>query len=171
MRMILALIAVLASAPGAALAAAGPAAPILEASTSPAVPALTGEVKAPVTLDQATLLALPATTLELPYKSANGSGKDSYTGVLVWDLVKKAELVNGTGTNAALKHTLLVTAANGYAVAVALAELDPYYGNKQVMLAYKANANLASFDHLKLIVPGDLHGGRAVRDVVSIEVK
>jgi hypothetical protein len=161
MRIILTFMLMLLLAPVAALAATAPA----------AAPGLTGAVKAPVSLDQTTLLALPATTVELPYKSATGSGKDSYTGVLLWDLVKKARLVSDADNNADLKRTLLVTGANGYAVAIALAELDPYYGNKQVLLAYKANANLASFDHLKLIVPGDIHGGRSVRDVVSIEVK
>jgi hypothetical protein len=55
-------------------------------------------------------------------------------------------------------------------VAVALGELDPDYGNKQVLLAYHSTDGSASFDHLRLLVPGDVHGGRAVRDVAKIEV-
>jgi hypothetical protein len=144
-------------------------APAAEAATATA--GLYGAVKSPLGFDQATLSALPATTIEVPYKSASGNGKDSYTGVLVWDLLKQAELINDEGKNSWLKHTILITAANGYAVSVAVGEFDPNYGAKQVLLAYKAGTNLASFDHLKLVVPGDVRGGRSVRDVVSIEVK
>jgi hypothetical protein len=132
---------------------------------------LTGAVKTPLTLDEATLSALPATTVDISFATGQGTEKSTYTGVLVWDLLKKAELVNDTGKNSELRHTLLITADDGYAVAVAVGELDPSYGNKQVLLAYKDTDNGASFDHLRLLVPGDVHGGRAVKGVVSIEVK
>ena len=127
---------------------------------------MTGAVKTPLTLDHATLSAMPVASVSISY----GSSNSTYTGVLVWDLLKKAELIPGEGKNAALRHTLLITAANGYAVAVALGELDPSYGNKQVMLAYRSTDGSASFDHLRLLVPGDVRGGRAVRDVAKIEV-
>jgi hypothetical protein len=125
-----------------------------------------GAVKSPLTLDDATLSAMPVASISISY----GSSNTTYTGVLVWELLKKAELVAGDGKNASLRHTLLVTAANGYSVAVALGELDPDYGNKQVLLAYHSTDGSASFDHLRLLVPGDVHGGRAVRDVAKIEV-
>ena len=127
---------------------------------------MSGAVKAPLTLDDATLSAMPVATVSITYGSSNAT----YSGVLVWDLLKKAELVPGDGKNPALRHTLLITATNGYAVAVALGELDPDYGNKQVLLAYRSTDGSASFDHLRLLVPGDVRGGRAVRDVAKIEV-
>lgn len=127
---------------------------------------ITGSVKAPLTLDNATLSAMPVASVSISYGSTNST----YTGVLLWDLLKKAELVAGDGKNPTLRHTLLVTASNGYAVAVALGELDPSYGNKAVLLAYQSTDGSASFDHLRLLVPGDVRGGRAVRDVAKIEV-
>lgn len=127
---------------------------------------MSGAVKAPLTLDDVTLSAMPAATVSITY----GSSNTTYTGVLVWDLLNKAELVAGDGKNPALRHTLLITASNGYAVALALGELDPDYGNKQVLLAYRSTDGSASFDHLRLLVPGDVRGGRAVRDVAKIEV-
>lgn len=127
---------------------------------------LVGTVKAPMTLDSATLGSLPVASVSV----GSGSARDTYTGVLVWDLLKKAELLDNAGKGGALRHTLLVTASNGYAVAVALGELDPAYGNKRVLLAYHSSDGSVSFDHLKLLVPGDLHAGRAVRDVATIEV-
>jgi len=127
---------------------------------------LVGTVKTPLTLDSAMLGGLPVASVSVGY----GSAKSTYTGVLVWDLLKKAELLDGAGKGGALRHTLLVTAGNGYAVAVALGELDPAYGNKRVLLAYHSSDGSVSFEHLKLLVPGDLHAGRAVRDVTTIEV-
>lgn len=145
---------------------------LLPASAIAADPAkLTGAVKAPLTLDEKTLSALPVASVEVSYARASGSTKGTYTGVLLWDVLAKAELVNDAGTNGRLKHTLLVTSRDGYAVAVALGELDPAYGNKKVLLAYKGTDNIPSFEHLRLLVPGDVHAGRAVRDVASIEVK
>ena len=133
-------------------------------AAEPAV--MSGAVKAPLTLDNATLSAMPVASVSISY----GTSNTTYTGVLVWDLLEKAELVPGDGKNAELRHTLLITATNGYAVAVALGELDPSYGNKQVLLAYRSTDGSASFDHLRLLVPGDVRGGRAVHDVAKIEV-
>jgi hypothetical protein len=132
---------------------------------------LTGAVAHPLTLDAGTLQALPATTITVTFQSGSGEETGTYTGVLVWDLIQKAGMINAPGKNTALRHTITVTGRDGYAVAIAEGEFDPHYGNKQVLLAYKADGGKASFDHLRLLVPGDLHGGRAVVDVTTIEVK
>src|SRR6476661_8567315 len=65
---------------------------------------MSGAVKTPLTLDTATLSAMPVASVSISY----GSSNSTYTGVLVWDLLKKAELVPGDGKNASLRHTLLV---------------------------------------------------------------
>jgi hypothetical protein len=132
---------------------------------------LSGAVTHPLTLDAATLQTLPATTITVTFQSGSGEESGTYTGVLVWDLLQKAGMVNAPGKNMALRHTLTVTGRDGYAAAIAEGEFDPLYGNKQVLLAYRAADRKASFDHLRLLVPGDLHGGRFVSDVVSIDVK
>lgn len=133
--------------------------------------ALQGAVKAPLTLDAATLHALPATTVETAFETSKGPERGTYTGVLLWDLIQKAGLENAGGKNAELRHSLMVTGADGYAVAVAVGEFAPRFGNKAVLLAYEGGDGKADPDHLRLIVPGDLHGGRAVSNVVSIEVR
>lgn len=145
---------------------------LLPASAIAVDPAkLTGSVKTPLILDEVTLNKLPVNSIEVSYARAAGSTKGTYTGVLLWDLLAKAELLSDTGTNGRLKHTLLVTSRDGYAVTVALGEFDPAYGNKKVLLAYKGSDNVPSFEHLRLLVPGDVHAGRAVRDIASIEVR
>jgi hypothetical protein len=132
---------------------------------------LVGAVKAPLVLDEATLNKLPVASVEISYARASGSTKGTYVGVLLWDLLAQAGTVDGAGTNSRLRHTLLVTSRDGYSVAIALGELDPAYGNKKVLLAYKGTDNVPSFAHLRLLVPGDVHAGRAVRDIASIEVR
>lgn len=145
---------------------------VLAAGGALAQPAvLHGAVKAPLTLDAATLQALPATTVETAFETSKGPEHGTYTGVLLWDLLEKAELVNVAGKNAELRHTLMVTGADGYAAAVALGEFAPRYGGKAALLAYEGGNGKADSDHLRLIVPGDKHGGRAVSNVVSIEVR
>ena len=132
---------------------------------------LTGAVQTPLVLDEATLKSIPAVSLDISFKTTAGAETGHYTGALVWDLLAKAVPVNGPGKNAALKHTLLITGADGYAVSVAFGEMDPNFAAKQVLLAYDGAGGKASFAHLRLLVPGDLHGGRSVSDVTSIEVK
>jgi hypothetical protein len=73
--------------------------------------------------------------------------------------------------NSNLKHTLLITGRDGYGVALALAEIDPHYEGKQIIIAYAGGEPSASMSSLRLVVPGDVHGGRSVRDVATIELR
>ncbi len=86
-------------------------------------------------------------------------------------MLENAGLVDDPGKNASLKHTLLITGRDGYAVALAIGELDPHYEGKSVILAYAGGDPPASTAQLRLVVPGDVHGGRSVRDVAAIEVR
>ena len=79
--------------------------------------------------------------------------------------------IDEPGKNASLRHTLLIAGRDGYAVALAFGEIDPHYEGKSVILAYAGGEPPVSFGALRLVVPGDAHGGRSVRDVAAIEVK
>jgi len=102
-----------------------------------------------------------------------GQGKKSgrYTGVPLWALLTKAQPIDDSGKNASLRHTLLITGRDGYAVALALGEIDPHYEGKQVIVAYSGGEPPASMSSLRLVVPGDVQGGRSVRDVATIELR
>lgn len=139
------------------------------ALAGPAV--LAGAVATPLTLDRPTLEALPAKTIEITFETSKGTETATYTGVLLWDLVEKAGLVNAGGKNAELRHTLMVSGADGYTVAVALGEFSPRFGAKDILVAFDGGEGKASFEHLRLLVPGDRHGGRAVSDLASITVE
>ena len=55
--------------------------------------------------------------------------------------------------------------------ALAAGEIDPRYEGKSVILAYEGGEPPAASAALRLVVPGDAHGGRSVRDVATIEVR
>jgi hypothetical protein len=132
---------------------------------------LEGTVKQQLILDEGLLKSFPAVTIDVTFETGQGKKSDRYTGVLLWSLLEKAILVDDPAKNAILKHTLLVTGRDGYAVALAIGELDPHYEGKSVILAYGGGEPPASAADLRLVVPGDAHGGRSVRDVAVIEVR
>lgn len=132
---------------------------------------LGGKVAQPLALDEALLRSLPVQTLDITFETGKGPVFGHYTGVLLWALLQKAEPVDDPGKNSGLKHTLLVTGRDGYSVALAFGEIDPDYEAKRVIVAYAGGDPPASFAALRLVVPGDKHGGRSVRDVVSIEIR
>src|SRR5262249_13639344 len=92
-------------------------------------------------------------------------------GVLLWTLLEKAHPIDEPGKNASLKHTLLITGRDSYAVALALSEIDPHYEGKQVIVAYSGGEPAASMSSLRVVVPGDAHCGRSVRGFPTIELR
>lgn len=134
--------------------------------------ALSGEVKTPETVATADLKALPASVVAINFETDHGAEKASYRGALLWTVLSNAEIVDQGGKSAHLHHTIIVTGRDGYAIALALGEIDPKFENKSVILAYaKDSQPLDPSMGIRLIVPGDLHGGRSVRDVVKIELR
>lgn len=134
-------------------------------------PTLGGKVQHALQLDEALLRSLPQTSLDITFETGKGPVSGHYTGVLVWTLLQQAMPIDEVGKNASLRHTLIVTGRDGYQAAIAFGELDPLYEGKQAIVAYDGGAPPASFANLRLVVPGDKHGGRSVRDIASIEVR
>jgi hypothetical protein len=130
---------------------------------------LTGAVKEPQSITKEELSRLPPVDVTLNAQSDKGAVTGTFRGVLLWTLIDRAGLVNGTDKNAYLKHTFLVSGVDGYTVALSEGEIDPKLENKQVIIAYMQDGKL--FDGLRLIVPGDAHASRDVRDLLTIEVK
>ncbi len=93
----------------------------------------------------------------------------TYTGELLWTLVDDAGLVDEPGSKTHLRHTIIARGQDGYAVALAIGEIDPKFEGKQVIVAYEQAGKEMS--GLKLVVPNDKRGGRSVKNLVSIEVR
>jgi hypothetical protein len=138
-------------------------------AAAPAV--LDGAVTQPLVLDGALLKSLPQVTIEVSFETGEGRKSWICSGVPLLSLLEKATTVDPPGKNATLLHTLIVTGRDGYGVALAIGEIDPHYEGKQIILAYQGGEPPASFEAIRLVVPGDAHGGRSVRDVARIEVR
>ena len=147
---------------GVLLAVLAPTLAISEDSR-PAV--LRGAVKQELVLDETLLRSLPVVTIDVSFETSQGQKSGNFTGVLLWALLEKAGTIDAPGKNARLRHTLLATGRDGYAAALALGEIDPHYEGKQAILAYAGGEPPATFASLRLVVPGDAHGGRSVRDL------
>lgn len=130
-----------------------------------------GHVAHPLDLPMAELMKLPVTAVDVSFQTGQGQENGHYAGVLLWTLLQRAALADAEGKRPDLRHTLTVIGRDGYTVALAFGEIDPDFEGKTVILAYQRDGHpLDSKDPLRLIVPGDKHGGRAVRDVVRITV-
>ena len=117
----------------------------------------------------AELQALPPVTVEVQHTEANAVQRTSFTGALLWSLVSAAGPVDEPGKRTFLQHSVLARGRDGYAVVLAIGELDPNFEGKQVLVAYAQDGK--PLPALRLVVPVDARAGRSVRDLASIEVR
>jgi hypothetical protein len=134
-------------------------------------PVLDGKVKHPQRLSVDVLRKLPAEQVEVSFQAERGTEKSSYTGVLLWALLGEAGGIDDPTKGAELRHTISITGRDGYVVIISTGEIAPDFGGKPAMIAYERNGQDLDNKSLRLVMPGDKHDGRYVRDIVEIEVK
>jgi Oxidoreductase molybdopterin binding domain len=122
------------------------------------------------TVDPAMVEQLPAIEQQLSFLTSHGPEQATYTGALLWSVLEHTEMLGGD-RRARLGHTIVVTGRDGYSAVLALAEIDPDLEGKQVLLAYRRDGQPIAGHTLRLVVPGDRHGGRSFRNVVRIEIR
>jgi hypothetical protein len=131
--------------------------------------AVTGEVAHPKTYTRAELAALPASSVKIDATGDNGPLSGTFSGPLLLTLVQQASPIDAPGKKTHYRHVLMVTGRDGYAVALALGEIDTHLEGKTVIVALRQDAkDLAA---PRLVVPGDRRPPRFVKDVVGVEVK
>ncbi len=109
------------------------------------------------------------------YKTAGVPVTDTYTGTTLWNLLADAGgVTTTTAKNDILSKYVIATGSDGYKAVFSLGEIDPSFGNQPVMVAYadtKGQLGPNASDGLgRMVVPGDLAGGRYVSDLVSLQV-
>ena len=110
------------------------------------------------------------------YFAAGSVVTESFTGVLLWDLLNNAP-VGGIVTNPNIKNDILhkvviVTGTDCYQSVFGAGEFDPFFGGSQIMVAYATGGqSLGSEGFARIVVPGDKAGGRFVSNIASIEVR
>lgn len=132
---------------------------------------VTGEVTRPLTLQAAAVKGLPHTEIT----AADRDGKEhTYSGIPLIELLRQA----GASTGAELKGKnltkyIVVKATDGYEVVFAIAELDPDFSTRTILLADSVDGAplAAGTGPYRVVVPGEKKPARWIRDVKGIEVK
>ncbi len=137
-------------------------------------PALTvgGQVRHELRLSLHDLRTMPQTKVAASFQTHNGKESGKFSGVLLWNLLEQASMSDDGKKSATLRHVIKVTGRDGYSVVLSAGEIAPDFGHAQAIVALAKDGHaLKAESGLRLIVPGDIRGGRAVHDVVSIEVQ
>jgi DMSO/TMAO reductase YedYZ molybdopterin-dependent catalytic subunit len=132
---------------------------------------LDGKVKHPQQFSLDALRKLPAERVEVSFQTGRGIETSTYTGVRLWTLLGEVGGIDDAAKGAELHHTINITGHDGYLVVISTGEIAPDFGAKPAMVAYGRDGEELGNKGLRLVMPGDKHGGRYVRDVVEIEVK
>jgi hypothetical protein len=120
-------------------------------------------------LSKGDLEALPTTTVT----TGSSDAPATFVGVAVRALLEKA----GVGFGEALRgkrlaSCLVVEAADGYRVVIALPELDPAFTDRQIVLAYLRNGKPLDEKEgpYRIIIPDEKRMARWVRQVTTLRI-
>jgi hypothetical protein len=117
------------------------------------------------------LKLLPRT--EMTATDPHENKQHRYSGVLVRDLLAKVGAPMGEKLRgSALQLAVVVHSKDGYGTLFALAEFDPAFSDRDLLLADSEDGAplAANAAPLRLIVPGDKRAARWARMVTSIEL-
>ena len=131
-----------------------------------------GQVKQTLHLNAAEIQKLPVIEIEVAFEAQGKMQKSKFKGALLMDVLNKAEIVDVEGKGAAFRHAIEVAGSDGYAITLAIAEFHPFLEGKQILVAYERDGQaLEPMGGMRIVVPGDKHGARSIRDLVRITVK
>jgi len=137
---------------------------------------VSGEVTNRAVFDLNKLENFPPAQENITYFAAGSVVTESFTGVLLWDLLSSSP-VNGIVTNPNIKNDILhkviiVTGTDCYQSVFGAGEIDPFFGGSQIMVAYETGGqSLGNNGFARIVVPGDKAGGRFVSNIAKIEVR
>src|SRR5499427_6607109 len=137
---------------------------------------VSGEVTKRASFNLNELEQFPSAQANVTYFAAGSVVSESFTGVLLWDLLNNSP-VNGIVTNPNVKNDILhkvvvVTGTDCYQSVFGAGEIDPFFGGSQIMVAYETGGqSLGNNGFARIVVPGDKAGGRFVSNIAKIEVR
>lgn len=126
-------------------------------------------MRRPGTWTTAQLSALPAQTVTVSFGTDRGPEQHTETGVALAAVLDRVGLPPVAGTeHSELSTGVLAIGADGYQALVPCGELAPAFGNRGVLLATTQDGKPLA--RPRLVVPGDVKGGRDVNDVVELHI-
>jgi hypothetical protein len=131
-----------------------------------------------VQTDSGKQMVLNRTDLEgLPHvkvtASEHSSGPVNFEGVTVKNVLEKAGVTFGESMRGKrLTNCLLVEAADGYRVVIALPELDTAFTDKQTLLAFLRNGKPLGEKEgpYRIVIPDEKRMARWVRQVTTLKI-
>jgi hypothetical protein len=130
---------------------------------------LEGQLKQPQRWMLDDLKKMPAEHATVSYQTDRGMVTADFTGVLLWSLIAAAGGIDDSGKSPELRHAIRITAKDNYVVVTSTGEIAPDFGGKAALVAYERDGK--PLDDFRIVMPGDKHGGRNVRDVVSVKIE
>lgn len=141
---------------------------------------VTGQVEHAGSFTQTKLnaLGLPAVTESVTYVTGKGPVSTSYTGVSLWSLLNSTAVGvkpdPAVAKNDILGKIVVATGSDGYRVIYSGGELSPAFGGKSAqpdLIAYQEKGvPLGADGAFRMVVPGDVKGGRYVSNLTRIDV-
>lgn len=117
------------------------------------------------------LKAYPVHTVDVTFQAGTATQQHHYVGALLTDVLATAQpRFDPTIKNDQLNFWVSATGSDDYSALVAYGEIDPGFGARQVLLAYQEDGNDLCTSGPRLVVPGDVKGGRYVSNVVKVRV-
>jgi hypothetical protein len=121
------------------------------------------------TFTPAQILNLPQTTV----KVSDHNVPAEFKGVALATLLTSASIELGDKLRGPrMTEVMLVEAANGYRAVFALAEVDPAFAVREIVLADKRDGKAldANEGPFRIVAPGDKRGARWVRQVTALKI-
>jgi len=113
---------------------------------------------------------MQAEDADVTYQTDRGPVTAHFSGVLLWSLIAGGGAVSTTTARARNCAMRSASTAKGR---LCRRDLDrrnrPVFGGKSVLVAYERDGK--PLDGFRIVMPGDKHGGRNVRDVTTIGVE
>src|SRR4051794_27617491 len=133
---------------------------------------VTGNVQQRLRLSVADLAAMDnQQSVDVTYRAAGGTEHHVFTGPLLLDVLARAvPRFDPAIKNDKLRHYVSVTASDAYQALVAYGEIDPSFENKKILLAVTQDGASLAEQGPRLLVPGDVAGGRYVTGVVKVRL-
>ena len=109
-------------------------------------------------------------SVDVSYISGKDTVKASFKGVKLWDILSAAQPnVNADVKNDKLSMYIVATGSDGYQAVIGWGEIDPDFGNQNILVAYEQDGK--ALDGLRLVVPADARGGRYVSGLIDLSLR
>ncbi|WP_371778639.1 hypothetical protein [Streptosporangium subroseum] len=133
---------------------------------------LMGEVRIPAQLSVADLRVFPQREVEVGFACrTSGMRRHHFTGPLLVEVARAAgPIFDPSERKDRLRFLISVLGRDGHHTVLSWGEIDPEFGDTQVLLGLRMDGRDLDEQGPHLVVPGDRSGGRYISRIVEIRI-